>query len=190
MLKNNLKCTKCSISLANDFKPCWRNGEKNDILFIGEAPGHTENKTKIPFTGKTGKFLRKMIRIYQLENMSSFTNIIKCQPTRNRDPNYEEITNCKSYLFEDIAVVKPRLVILLGRVALETFVGHPIQVVKPYINKPFVIGKAIFLPIYHPSYILRDELEEDYFKSFNVISDIYSQLNPYYFAKKYRKKRV
>ena len=61
-------CKRCSISVQNEFKPCFREGDKSDILFIGEAPGHTENKTKVPFTGKSGTYLRKFVKIYALNN--------------------------------------------------------------------------------------------------------------------------
>jgi len=181
------KCRRCNISYNNGFTPCPRQGGENDILFIGEAPGHTENKKKIPFTGKAGKLLHKYVSAYKLEAFSSYTNVVKCQPLYNRDPTQTEIDNCKEYLFEDIAIVKPKLIVLVGRIALEFFLGTKVAVVKPYINKPFVIGKAIVFPIYHPSYILRNELENDYCTSFNEISSLYNRINKYYTVRKLKR---
>ena len=182
-----LKCKKCTIAYNNNFTPCPRQGDENDILFIGEAPGHTENKKKVPFTGKAGKLLHKYTSVYKLEAFSSYTNVVKCQPLHNRDPNSQEIENCKEYLFEDIAIVKPKLIVLVGRIALEFFLGKQVDRMKPYINKPFVIGKAIVYPIYHPSYILRESLENEYCESFNGLSELYNKINKYYIARRFKR---
>lgn len=183
-----MKCLRCPIALGNNFLVCPRQGDKNDILFIGEAPGHTENKTKIPFSGKSGKLLKSFVSIYQLKESSSYTNVIKCQPPRNRDPLPNEIYNCASYLIDDIKTVEPKIVVLVGRVAIEVFVNKNLEVIKDYINKPFVRNGVIMFPIYHPSYVLREDKQELYFESFNIISDIYNKINPWYIVKKYKKK--
>ena len=180
-----IKCTRCSISIGNDFKPCNRDGDRNDILFIGEAPGSTENRLKRPFTGKSGLHLRLFLTRYDLTIHSSITNVVKCQPPQNRDPTSVEIANCKEFLFEDIAEVKPKLIILVGKVPLSVFIGKPIELAKPYINKLIIANKVMILPIYHPSYIIRNNLDELYFDSFNIISDIYHSINPYYKSKKF-----
>lgn len=182
------KCHKCFISLGNNFKPCWRQGDANDILFIGEAPGTVENRTKIPFTGESGLLLRKFIKGYHLERFSSITNIIRCQPPRNRDPLPVEINNCKQYLFDDIREVSPKLIILVGKVPLAFFLGKAIEYAKPYINKPIAMKNSVIFPIYHPSYILRESNEALYFESFNIISNIYHGFNPFYGIKNFKKK--
>lgn len=181
------KCRKCTISYNNNFTPCPREGDRNDILFIGEAPGHTENKKKVPFVGKAGQFLRKYIHAYKLTDFSSMTNVVKCQPLHNRDPRKDEIDNCKEFLYNDLKEVKPKLIILVGKIALEFFLGRDVNIIKAYINKPFVIGETIVFPIYHPSYILRSELDDDYCESFNQISALYNRINPYYSARKLKR---
>lgn len=181
------KCRKCNISYNNGFTPCPRQGDENDILFIGEAPGHTENKKKVPFVGKAGQFLRKYIHAYKLTDFSSMTNVVKCQPLHNRDPRKDEIDNCKEFLFKDIAEVKPKIIVLVGRIALEFFLNRSITVLKPYMNKPFVIGEAIVYPIYHPSYILRNGLEDEYCEAFNGLSSLYNKVNRYYNARKLKR---
>ena len=183
-----MKCLKCPIALGNNFHGCPREGDVNDILFIGEAPGHTENKTKVPFSGKAGKVLRSFVNLYGLKDFSSYTNIIKCQPPQNREPSDEEISKCTSYLATDLTEVNPKLIILLGNTSIEVFVSKKLEYIKEYINKPFVINSIVFLPIYHPSYILRESKEELYFESFNIISDIYNKINPWHTIKKFKKK--
>lgn len=183
-----MKCLRCTIALGNNFHLCPRQGDRNDILFIGEAPGTTENKTKIPFSGKSGNLLKSFTSIYQLKDFSSYTNVIKCQPPRNRDPLPNEISNCASYLIDDIKVVQPKLVILVGRISLEVFINKNLEYIKDYINIPFVRNNVIIFPIYHPSYILREDKQELYFESFNIISDLYNKINPYYPTKKFKKK--
>lgn len=183
-----MKCKKCDISVKNEFLPCWRDGDKNDILFIGEAPGHTENKSKVPFTGQSGTLLRRFVKLYNLNSSSSFTNVIKCQPPRNRNPYTYEILNCKPYLLDDINKVEPKLIVIVGLVALEVILNKNIEVMAPYINKPFIVGTVVFIPIYHPSYILRENREQSYIESFNIISDLYAKMNIYYMPKRYKKK--
>ena len=183
-----MKCLKCPIALGNNFHNCPRQGDENDILFIGEAPGHTENKTKIPFTGKSGLLLKSYVALYQLGSFSTYSNVIKCQPPKNRDPSDDEIRNCMEFLIKDIVEVKAKLIILTGKVPLEVFKGEKFEFVKNHINKPFAHNGVITMAIYHPSYILRESKEELYFESFNIVSDLYNKINPFYRAKKFNKK--
>lgn len=182
----NTTCRRCQISVANEFKPCWRTGDDADILFIGEAPGHTENKTKIPFTGKSGTYLRTFMNRYGLTNFSQITNVIKCQPPRNREPEIDEIANCSSYLVEDIKAVNPKLIICVGSTSTKVFVGEKGFYLRKYLNIPFAVGNAIAIPIYHPSYIMREGVIAEYLKSFNLISDYYNKINPYYSKRKFK----
>lgn len=181
-------CKLCTISVDNNFTPCLREGNENHILFIGEAPGHTENKLKIPFTGKAGIKLREFVKYYHLEDVSSYTNVIKCKPPRNRDPLLYEISNCRPFLLKDISEVKPRIIVLLGRIAIESFTHVKIEYIKDVVNKPFTIGSIIVLPMYHPSYILRNEMDVKYFESFNILSEMYNKINKYYNRRTFKPK--
>jgi DNA polymerase len=182
-----MKCSKCDISLHNNFTPCLRDGNENDIMLIGEAPGHTENRTKIPFTGKSGTLIREFLHNYGLDTNTTITNVVKCQPDWNRDPRPYEINNCKAYLLKDIAEVKPKLIILAGKIPMEFFFNKTIAYVKPYINVPRVLSRVVLVPIYHPSFIIRNNYQDKYIDSFNIISDLYSKINPYYNAKCFNK---
>lgn len=182
------KCKKCLISTDNNFKPCPMQVIGKHILWVGEAPGHTENRTKIPFTGKAGVKLREFLTYYDLTELSSFTNVIKCKPPRNREPLQYEVENCREYLLEDITEVKPKMIILLGRTAIESLTNIRTEVLRKYINKPIVSTGIVIIPIYHPSYIIRNQAEDQYFESFNVISDIYAGINKYYTRKSYKRK--
>jgi len=179
-------CKKCLISTSNNFTPCFRDKDEGHILFIGEAPGTTENRLKQPFVGKAGLKLKEFLKYYHLEELSVLTNMIKCQPPRNRDPHSDEIINCRDFLLDDLRVVKPKLIILVGRVSIESFTNKEYTFVKDAINKPFFVDKTIVIGIYHPSYILRNNFDDLYFISFNIISEIYSALNPYYNKKHFK----
>ena len=182
-----ITCKKCLISTSNNFTPCMRSSNSGHILWIGEAPGVTENRLKVPFTGKAGLKLKEFTGYYNLDDFSVFTNVIRCQPPRNRDPYPDEIRNCRSFLLDDITTVKPKLIILLGRIASEVFIHKSIDILKPFINKPIFIKDTVILPIYHPSYIIRNDLDHLYFDSFNIISDIYNTLNIYYRKRNFKK---
>lgn len=174
------KCKLCDISINNEFKPCYREGNENDILFIGDAPGHTENKLKVPFTGKAGMKLREFVKYYHLDNLCSYTTIVKCKPPHNRDPRKDEINNCRYLLKDDLEKVKPKIIVLLGKTVIESFTNNSIISLKTVINKPFAIKSVIIIPMYHPSYILKNNVDNKYFESFNILSDIYSMMNKYY----------
>lgn len=142
-------------------------------MFIGEAPGRQEELAGRPFVGAAGKLLNQLLNGIGLKREDVYiTNVIKCRPPENRDPLPEEIEACRGWLDEQIKLVRPRLIVLLGRHALNRFLpGLKISKVhgQPHQQELAGLGSFIFFPIYHPAAALynramREPLEEDFRK--------------------------
>lgn len=152
-------------------------GEGNpdaEILFIGEAPGAQEDKQGRPFIGASGKFLDEMLASIGLERKDVFvTNIVKFRPPKNRDPKPNEIKACLPVLLQQIGIIQPRLVVFLGRHAMNVFMPQ-LKISEAHgqeITKTVEIDgnsiTATFLPLYHPAAALynggmRKTLLEDF----------------------------
>lgn len=152
------------------------------ILFIGEAPGAQEDKLGRPFVGASGKFLDEMLDSIGLQRADVFiTNIVKFRPPDNRDPKPDEIKACLPSLLEQIRVIKPKIIVFLGRHSMNVFFpelkiseahGKPMKrAIKEAGNKQL---EAIFLPLYHPAAALynggmRQTLLEDFSKIPNIL---------------------
>lgn len=133
-------------------------GEGNpnaQIMFIGEAPGENEDKQGRPFVGAAGKFLEEMLGAISLKREDVFiANILKCRPPGNRDPMPEEVEACWPWLLEQIKAIKPNLIVLLGRYAMEKFLPNQKiskihgTAVRREISQ---IGRQVFYVLYHPA---------------------------------------
>lgn len=183
-IANSIKNRSIDIEIA---KTCTNPvpGEGNPdakILFIGEAPGAQEDKLGRPFVGASGKFLDEMLASIGLQRVDVFiTNIVKFRPPDNRDPKPDEIKACLPSLLEQISVIKPKIIIFLGRHSMNVFFpelkiseahGKPM---KRTINRSGSKSiEAIFLPLYHPAAALynggmRQTLLEDFLKIPNIL---------------------
>jgi uracil-DNA glycosylase len=128
-------------------------GEGNpdaDIVFVGEAPGQKEDLTGQPFVGAAGKFLEEMLGSINLTRSDVFiTNTVKWRPPDNRDPLPDEIQACWEYLQEQLAVIDPKLIVTLGKHALERFL--PGQRISQIHGQPKRRDGQVYLPLYHPA---------------------------------------
>jgi uracil-DNA glycosylase len=177
-----MTCFKCDISTARK-NIVWGYGKiPSQIMFIGEAPGYYEDKFGEPFVGASGKLLTDLLNLIGLSRKEVFiTNLIRCRPTGNRTPYIIEISNCFPHLVREITEVNPTLIVTLGGTATMLFsVKRGLSITK-HRGKPFIFGRRIILPTFHPSYVLRDIdkrsiLEDD----FKLLSKLYSRINPFY----------
>ena len=129
------------------------------LFFIGEAPGRSEDKEGKPFVGAAGKFLDEMLSEINLKREDIFiTNIVKYRPPNNRDPLPEEKASCREWLLEELKIISPKLIVFLGRHALNNFFPD-LQIGgthgKLLIKKFKDISTKYFLPLYHPAAALR-----------------------------------
>ncbi len=159
-------------------------GEGNpdaEIMFIGEGPGKNEDKQGRPFVGAAGKFLDEMIEMIGMKRKDVFIgNILKCRPPGNRDPLPEEVEACWPWLVEQIKSINPKLIVLLGRHAMERFL--PNQKISQIHGKVLrrelpEIGKKVFYALYHPAAALyqgslREVLVSDFKKIPKVLEAI------------------
>jgi uracil-DNA glycosylase family 4 len=126
-----------------------------DLMFIGEAPGQREDELGLPFVGRSGQFLDELLTSIGRARVNVYvTNVVKCRPPANRDPNPEEIAACADYLDRQIALVAPRVIATLGRFSMARwFPGERISQIH---------GRAVqrdgrwIVPMYHPAAALRD----------------------------------
>ncbi len=143
------------------------------IVFIGEAPGKDEDKQGIPFIGRAGQFLNEMLESIKMNRESIYiTNIVKYRPPNNRDPEQSEKDDCAPWLYEELNLINPKLIIFLGRHSMSDFFPE-LKISSAHgklIHKKFKhINTEYFLPLYHPAAalyngVLKSELIKDFKK--------------------------
>jgi DNA polymerase len=135
-------------------------------MIIGEAPGAEEDRTGEPFVGRAGQLLNAMLRAIGISREAVYiANIIKCRPPKNRDPKAEEMLACSAYLRRQIAVVKPRVIVAVGRVAAQHLTGSTLAIGRMRGQSYFYENsddgaKTPIVVTYHPAYLLRSPLEK------------------------------
>ena len=155
--KLNQKIRKCKKCLLWKFRKNTVPGEgpvSAKIIIIGQAPGAEEDKTGRPFVGRAGKFLNQLLKIAGIKREKVFiTSPIKCFPPKNRKPTKEEIKTCLPYLKQQIEVINPRKIILLGGVAFSLF--FPKEKLNNFRGKIIKKDGKVYFPTYHPAAGLR-----------------------------------
>lgn len=148
-------CVDCSLSETRNRAVPGEGPVNAQILFVGEAPGYNEDIQARPFVGRAGMFLNELLKSVQLERGEVFiTNIVKCRPPNNRDPESTEIAACKKYLDKQIELLKPKIIVTLGKHSLNKFL--PGQKIGLHHGKSQVIDGQIILPLYHPAAALHN----------------------------------
>jgi len=150
-------CTRCGLCETRHNVVFGIGNETADIMFVGEGPGEQEDLQGIPFVGPAGQFLDEMLSIIDLSRDSNcyIANIVKCRPPRNRDPLETEQEACIGYLRNQVLLVKPKIIICLGRIAAKRLIDPDYRITKQHgqwVNKNGIWMTAI----YHPSALLRD----------------------------------
>src|SRR3989344_4397822 len=161
------KCTACPLWKGTTLAVPGEGAKDAKIMVVGEAPGAEEDRQGIPFVGRSGKFLDKMLEIAGLDRKTVFiTNTVKHRPPQNRAPKASEIKTCKElWLDKQIEMLKPRLIIVLGRVALKTLTNE--TSVEKLHGKVIEKDAQKYFVTYHPSAALRfpetrKKMEEDF----------------------------
>jgi len=177
-----MTCIKCDISI-NRKNIVWGFGKKpSDIMFIGDAPGYYEDKLGVPFVGESGKLLSTLLEQINLtRDLVYVTNLIRCRPPNSREPSILEIINCSEHLAKEVHEVNPKIIVTLGSTATGFFDTIRGTNITKYRGYPFVYGRRIILPMFHPSYVVRNtgdliNMENDFF----LLSKLYSLFDPYY----------
>ena len=151
-------CRRCSLCETRT-NPVFGTGARDaQILFVGEGPGENEDLEGEPFVGRAGQLLDDMLKIIGLDRKTNvyIANVVKCRPPGNRDPQTEEKNACLPWLREQYRLLRPRMVICLGRIAAGALI-HPDFRITAEHGKWFEKDGVPFLAIYHPAALLRDE---------------------------------
>ena len=144
-------------------------------MFIGEGPGFYEDQQGLPFVGRAGALLNEMLASISLRRADVFiTNMVKCRPPNNRDPFPAEISACSGYLDEQIAAVRPKVIVALGRYSFSKF--FPNEAISKARGKPRNWRGIVVYPMYHPAAALRNgnlkaRLQDDFARLPELISE-------------------
>ncbi len=155
-------CTLCSLHETRTQTVFGVGSESADWMIIGEAPGAEEDRRGEPFVGRAGKLLDEMLRAVGLTRDSVFiANMLKCRPPNNRDPAVDEAASCRAYLDRQIALVSPKLILAVGRIAAQQLLETDaplgrLRGRRHYLNN----GQLPVVVTYHPAYLLRSPTQK------------------------------
>ncbi len=150
-------CRKCALADTRTHVVFGAGQRDAEVLFVGEGPGEHEDLQGEPFVGRAGQLLDDMLSLIGLERSRNFyiANIVKCRPPQNRDPLNTEQDACIGYLEEQIALIRPKVIICLGRVAATRLIREDFKITQEH-GQWFRRGDAHITAIYHPAALLRD----------------------------------
>lgn len=161
-------CQKCALARGRNRTVPGEGPENAKIMFIGEAPGYHENRLGRPFVGAAGKFLEQLLASINMQREDVYIcNVIKCRPPNNRDPLPNEIESCRPYLDQQIELIKPRLIVTLGRHSMARYL--PKVTISKVHGAPVRFDEFVVLPMFHPAAALhqpkyRAHIEQDMLK--------------------------
>ncbi len=151
------ECTRCGLCETRHNVVFGTGNETADVMFVGEGPGEQEDLRGEPFVGPAGRLLDDMLSIIDLNRKTNcyIANIVKCRPPRNRDPLETEQDACIGYLRNQTALVQPKIIVCLGRIAAKRLIDPNFRITRQHgqwVNR----GGIWMTAIYHPSALLRD----------------------------------
>ena len=151
------ECTRCKLSGLGRQQIVFGVGNPSaELMFVGEAPGRDEDTQGIPFVGRAGQLLTKIIEaIGQSRESVYIANVIKCRPPQNRNPEEDEVETCEPFLFRQIDVIRPRVIVALGAFAAKTLLGSDAPISK-LRGREYEYRGATLIPTFHPAYLLRN----------------------------------
>lgn len=168
-------CTKCALAQGRHKAVPGDGNPRATIMLIGEGPGYHEDQQGLPFVGPSGQFLGQMLASIGLARKDVYiTNVVKCRPPNNRDPQPDEIAACDPYLDRQIALIKPKMIVTLGRFSMGKF--FPGETISRIHGQPRQRNGIILFPLYHPAAALhqpalRRTIEEDFKKIPAILDD-------------------
>jgi DNA polymerase len=168
-------CTRCVLHTLGRRQVVFGAGNPNaDLMFVGEAPGADEDVQGEPFVGRAGQLLTKIIEAINLSRQDVYiANVIKCRPPGNRNPEPAEIATCEPFLWRQIAIVNPKVVVALG-----TFAAHallktdaPISRLRGHVHP--LPGGVLLVPTFHPAFLLRSpDRKKDVWEDMKKVRDL------------------
>lgn len=151
------RCERCSLCRDRTQAVFARGSGKSGICFVGEGPGGEEDAQGVPFVGKAGQLLDRMIAAMGLGREDVYvTNVVKCRPPNNRKPQPEEMKACLPYLRRQLDLIKPQVIVALGATAVEGLLGATEGITRLRGRWRLYQGKLAVMPTFHPAYLLRN----------------------------------
>ncbi|MGQ9461979.1 MAG: uracil-DNA glycosylase [Candidatus Fervidibacter sp.] len=175
-----LECTKCPLAKERVQAVPGEGNPSAKVMFIGEAPGEQEDAQGRPFVGPAGRFLNELLALAGLERDEVFiTNTVKCRPLKNRTPSNDELLACRPFLEAQIALIRPKVVCLLGAVALKALLPELRMTISQVHGQAFTKSGIIFVPLFHPAAALhqpkwKDVLKQDMLKLKGLLSQVFT----------------
>lgn len=177
LYKTCQECTKCGLSNNRNHVVFGEGSLKAKIMFVGEGPGHDEDVQGRPFVGRAGQLLTKMIEAIELKREDVYiANVVKCRPPNNRVPYPEEAMECLDYLRNQVAIIRPKIIVCLGATAGKYLIDSNMRITKDrgiWVEK----GKFLMIATYHPAALLRDpDKKREAWDDFKKIRDKYKSI--------------
>jgi uracil-DNA glycosylase family 4 len=171
------QCRKCRLCETRKNVVFGVGNREADIMFIGEGPGADEDAQGEPFVGKAGKLMNMAFDMLGIKREEVYiANIVKCRPPNNRNPQDDEAENCLDYLRNQVILVKPKIIVLLGSVALKNILGKEYGITASrgkWIEKKGIL----YMPTWHPAALLRDENKKiDFIKDLKQVIKRYNEI--------------
>ena len=169
-------CQRCVLAQGRTKAVPGEGPEEADLMFIGEAPGFHEDRQGRPFVGAAGQFLEQLLASIDLTREDVYIcNVIKCRPPKNRDPRPEEIEACRPFLDRQIELIKPKMIVTLGRLSMARY--FPKTTISRIHGQPKRVGDMIYYPMFHPAAALhqpryRRGIEQDMLKIPKLLAEI------------------
>ncbi len=169
-------CTRCKLHYSRRNTVPGSGNPQSEIMFIGEGPGFHENQQGLPFVGAAGQFLDELLAEANLKREDVFiTNVVKCRPPGNRDPQPEELEACKLYLERQIAAINPIVIVTLGRFSMGHFINN--GKISSIHGRSFWSNGRMIIPMYHPAAALhqpslRNVVVEDFKKLPGMVEEV------------------
>lgn len=173
-----LLCRSCPLETTRTNVVFGVGNENADIMFVGEGPGENEDLKGEPFVGKAGQLLDKYLAVIDLDRKKNvyIANIVKCRPPKNRDPLPEEQEACIPWLRAQTKLIKPKIIVCLGRIAAQRLIDPEFRVTKQhgqFIKK----GNILFMGTFHPAALLRNEAQKpDALSDFSALREKITEL--------------
>ncbi len=169
-------CDRCSLARSRTKAVPGEGPENAAIMFIGEGPGFHEDQQGRPFVGAAGQFLDELLQSIGLRRENVYiTNVVKCRPPGNRDPRPDEVMACQPYLDQQIALIKPKVIVTLGRYSMaRAFPGEKVSAIH---GKPRKVGEIVYVPMFHPAAALHQPslqktVEEDFARLPGILANL------------------
>lgn len=155
--KSILECKKCRLCTNRTNIVFGQGNKKARLMFIGEGPGADEDRQGIPFVGKAGQLMNNAFQALEINREDVYiANIVKCRPPSNRVPEDDEAQTCLNYLRNQVILIKPKIIVLLGSTALKNILGKEYGITEVRGNWMEKNGIK-YMPTWHPAALLRDE---------------------------------